>query len=179
MRMVPFVTFECAPGEVLPEPLQEMDMVIARPVKQAGRVLLPFQFVARVVTLEQRNQMESMMESDMYGFHTKYHDPITGRWEAEGAFDMDEAQTPGMQLIPDIMEHCDLPWLHIRGGQLHIRLVPFTDLDALPIQSKVEKFLKIGGAGRKVILSYQDYREYQRWKERLAPPDQVRPRSLF
>ncbi len=179
MRMVPFVTFEFAPGEVLPEPLQEMDLVIARPLKQGGRMLLPFQFIARNVSLEQRNAMEALLAMDLYGFNTKYHDPITGRWEAEGAFDMEGQRNDGLRMLPEIMDACDLPWFHLRNGILHVRLVPLSDLETMPVQAKIEKFLAAGGAARKVVLSYQDYREYQRWKERLAPPDQVRPRSLF
>ena len=92
---------------------------------------------------------------------------------------LSSVDNPALKLIPDVMERIDLPWLHLRKGQLHLRLVPLTDLDAFPLQATSQKILAGLGKAERVVLSYQDYNEYQKWKERLAPPDQVRPPGLF
>ncbi len=177
--MVPFVTFELAPGQVLPEPLHELDLIVARPVRQGGRALLPFQFVARNIGADLTSEMESILVSDCYGFNTRYHDPVTGRWEVEGSFDLADLDDLLLQMIPEIWDRIDLPWIHVSGDRRYLRLAPLSDLDAFPLQASVEKRLKAAGDTRRVILSYQDYNEYEKWKSRLAPADQARPPSYF
>lgn len=177
--MVPFVTFELAPGQVLPAPLAELDLILAQPIKQGGRALLPFQFVARNIGIEKSAEIEGLLLSDCYGFNTRYHDPVTGRWEVEGSFDLSEVEDLVLLMIPEIWDRIDLPWIHVSGDRRYLRLAPLSDLDAFPLQAAVEKRLKAAGDKRRVILSYQDYNEYEKWKNRLAPADQARPRSYF
>ncbi len=177
--MVPFVTFELAPDQVLPASVEAIDLIMAQPVGQGGRMLLPFQFVARNVGPHLATTAEEALEAACYGFNTRYHDPVTGRWEAEGAFDIGSEADPVLQLIPGLMDRIDLPWLHIDREQRLLRLVPLSDLDVFPLQAVVEKTLRQTGQSNRVVLSYQDYNEYAKWKSRLAPPDQAQPRSFF
>ncbi len=177
--MVPFVTFELAPGQVLPEPLQELDLVMAQPMRQGGRALVPFQFVARNISGDDMHAVAADLEELCYGFNSRYHDPVTGRWEAEGAFDLSQVDDPVLQMVPGLMDRIDLPWIHVRKGERYLRMAPLSDLDAFPLQARVEKELRRHGDRRRVILSYQDFNEYLAWKARLAPPGQAEPRSYF
>lgn len=179
VRMVPFVTFDLAPGQVLPAPLQELDLILAQPIRQGGRLIIPFQFVAKNVSAEAAEEIERVLEADCYGFTTRYHDRVTGRWEAEGSFDLATMGDPIVQMLPSLMDRIDLPWIHMAGGRRYLRMAPLTDLDAVPLQASVERVLREAADARRVILSYQDYSAYETLKSRLAPPEQARPASYF